>query len=480
MLFTSIDFGIFLPIVFILYWFATNKSLRLQNKLLFVSSYVFYAWWDYRFLFLLLISTCIGFFAGIKIHTSQSTTAKTRLVWLSISAHLLLLGFFKYYNFLADSFMDAFSLFGLTINATSISIILPVGISFYTFHGISYILDIYKGKLKPVENFIDYAVFVSFFPLLVAGPIERAGHLLPQLQRRREFDYLKSTDGLRQILWGFFKKIVVADSCAEYVNMVFNNIPGHSASTLAFGVLFFSFQIYCDFSGYSDIAIGTARLFGIELLQNFSFPYFSSSIPEFWRRWHISLSSWFRDYVFFPLERQRVKYIGQSLNILIVFFLTGLWHGANWTFIVWGVLHGFYLVFSSVFGGVRIPQTYLPYSTRWRNISSVIKILSTFILVSLTWIFFRAQDVGQAITYITLLFSRSITTPPELPSDVWTIIVFICIFTLIEWHGRNQQYALAKLGHNWPRPLRWGLYYIFIVVILFYAGSQQQFIYFQF
>jgi len=479
MLFNSIDFGIFLPIVFTLYWFVTNKDLRLQNKLLFISGYIFYAWWDYRFLFLLIFSTCIGFFIGIKIYDSQKTSIKKRWVWIGISTHLVLLGFFKYYNFLVDSFTDAFSFLGIAINTISVSVILPVGISFYTFHGISYILDVYKGKTKPVQNFIDYAVFVSFFPLLVAGPIERAGHLLPQIQRRREFDYSKSIDGLRQILWGLFKKIVVADSCAEYVNMVFNNVSGYSSSTLAFGVIFFSFQIYCDFSGYSDIAIGTAKLFGIELLQNFSFPYFSRSIPEFWRRWHISLSSWFRDYVFFPLERQRVKYIGQPLNILTVFFLTGLWHGANWTFIVWGLLHGFYLILSAVFGRFSISKRF-PYLSRWLIVFSFFEVLSTFLLVSFTWIFFRAQDVRQAITYITLLFSRSIINAPELQSKVRSIIVFIGILLVFEWHGRNQQYALAQLGHNWPRLLRWGIYYIIVFVIFYYAGSEQQFIYFQF
>ena len=295
MLFNSLNFAIFLPIVFILYWFATKGNLRLQNILLLVASYFFYACWDWRFLFLLIFSTLLDYFTGIKIHEAVSRKNKIIWLWLSIGINLGFLGVFKYYNFFADSFAHALSLLGLQANFVTLQVILPVGISFYTFHGLSYVLDIYYKRIKPERNFIDYSVFVSFFPLLVAGPIERATHLLPQILKKREFDYAKAVDGLRQILWGLFKKMVIADSCAEYANTIFNNSAAYSGTTLVLGALFFAFQIYCDFSGYSDIALGTARLFGIDLLRNFAFPYFSRDIAEFWRRWHISLSSWFRD-----------------------------------------------------------------------------------------------------------------------------------------------------------------------------------------
>src|SRR5690606_15532969 len=301
MLFNSIDFAVFLPIVFILYWFVTNKNHKNQNVLLLVASYFFYACWDWRFLFLLMFSTFLDYFTGLKMQSANNQKQKRFWFWLSIIVNLGFLGIFKYYNFFAESFATAISQFGLQANPWTLKVILPVGISFYTFHGLSYVIDIYKDKIKAEKNVVDYAVFVSFFPLLVAGPIERATHLLPQIKKRRTFDYTKAVDGLRQILWGLFKKIVIADNCAEFANQIFNHSADQSASTLLFGAIFFTFQIYGDFSGYSDIAIGTARLFGIDLLRNFAFPYFSRDIAEFWRRWHISLSSWFKDYLYIPL-----------------------------------------------------------------------------------------------------------------------------------------------------------------------------------
>ncbi|MFM7175927.1 MAG: MBOAT family O-acyltransferase, partial [Bacteroidota bacterium] len=301
MLFNSISFAIFLPIVFFLYWFATKRDLRIQNILLLVASYFFYACWDWRFMFLLVFSTFLDYYTGIRIHESNSPSKKKTWLWISILINLGFLGVFKYYNFFVDSFADALALLGVQTNTTTLQVILPVGISFYTFHGLSYVFDLYKDRIKPERNFIDYSVFVSFFPLLVAGPIERATHLLPQIRQQREFDYAKAVDGLRQILWGLFKKVVIADNCAEFANMIFDSSASYNGSTHVLGALFFTFQIYCDFSGYSDIALGTARLFGIELLRNFAFPYFSRDIAEFWRRWHISLSSWFKDYLYIPL-----------------------------------------------------------------------------------------------------------------------------------------------------------------------------------
>ena len=300
MLFNTIQFSIFLPIVYILYWFVINKKLNAQNSLLLLASYFFYACWDWRFLFLLVFSTILDYYTGLKMYNSKNKKNKTFWFWLSISINLGFLGIFKYYNFFAESFTELISKFGINLTPSSLNIILPVGISFYTFHGLSYVIDIRKNRIKAENNFIDYSVFVSFFPLLVAGPIERATHLLPQIKKKRVFSYSKSVDGLKQIVWGLFKKVVIADQCAEYANIIFNNSADFSGSTLVLGGILFTFQIYGDFSGYSDIAIGTAKLFGIDLLRNFAFPYFSRNIAEFWRRWHISLSTWFKDYLYIP------------------------------------------------------------------------------------------------------------------------------------------------------------------------------------
>src|SRR5688572_22364742 len=339
MYFNSIEFAIFLPIVFILYWFVF-RNLKWQNSLLIISSYFFYGWWDWRFLFLLFFSTLLDYYSGIKIFEAQSKKFKKVWLWTSVTINLGFLAFFKYYNFFIDSLIDT----GINIQPSSLQLILPVGISFYTFHGLSYVIDIYYNRIKPEYNFVTYALFVSFFPLLVAGPIERATHLLPQLKHERQFNYLQSVDGLRQILWGLFKKIVIADNCATYANLIFNNSEQYSGSTLLLGAIFFAFQIYGDFSGYSDIALGTARLFGVELLQNFAFPYFSRDIGEFWRRWHISLSSWFKDYVYIPLGGSNGGTWLKIRNVFVIFLLSGFWHGANWTFIVWGLLNACFFI----------------------------------------------------------------------------------------------------------------------------------------
>ena len=332
MLFNSIDFAVFLPLVFIVYWLF-QKQLGIQNFILLAASYFFYACWDYRFLALILFSTLVDYFIGQRIFRERSAALRKLWLWISVVTGIGLLCFFKYYNFFAESFSTALSYLGIKVNYGLVQVILPLGISFYTFHGLSYVIDIYNRRIEPAGNFVNYAVFVSFFPLLVAGPIERATHLLPQIAKQRSFDYARATDGLRQILWGLFKKVVIADNCADYANLVFDNYTVYGGSTLLLGVFFFAVQIYCDFSGYSDIAIGSARLFGIDLLRNFSFPYFSRSIPEFWRRWHISLTSWFRDYVFIPLGGSRVSKFITFRNVFIVFLLSGLWHGANLTFV---------------------------------------------------------------------------------------------------------------------------------------------------
>ena len=344
MLFNSIEFAFFLPIVFILYWFVFNKKLKTQNILLLVSSYVFYGWWDWRFLFLILFSSFIDFVLGIKLSKSESKLNRKLLLLTSVAVNIGFLGFFKYYNFFAESFANAFTFFGQSINPERLNIILPVGISFYTFQTLSYTIDVYKNKLKPTTNVISFFAFVSFFPQLVAGPIERATNLLPQFYKKRTFKYVAAVDGMRQILLGLFKKIVIADNCATLVNTIFDNPENFSGSTLFVGAVLFAFQIYGDFSGYSDIAIGTARLFGFNLMKNFALPYFSRDIAEFWRRWHISLSTWFRDYVYIPLGGSRGSLSLQIRNIFIIFIVSGFWHGANWTFIVWGALHALFYI----------------------------------------------------------------------------------------------------------------------------------------
>jgi len=360
----------------------------------------------------------------------------------------------------------------------TLKIILPIGISFYTFHGLSYVIDIYKKKIKPTKNFIEYSVFVSFFPLLVAGPIERATHLLPQIQKKRVFNYSKAVDGLRQILWGLFKKMVIADGCAGYVNMIFNNSSDYNGSTLVLGAILFAFQIYGDFSGYSDIAIGTARLFGIDLLKNFSFPYFSRDIAEFWRRWHISLTSWFKDYIYIPLGGSRGGVWITIRNTFIIFLISGFWHGANWTFIAWGLLNAIYflplLVLKRNRNNIEIVAQgkYLP------TVKEIFEIISTFVLTTFAWIFFRAENITSAINYISGIFSFSIFTMPEIQPR--KLIVLIAIFLVIEWFGREKEFALSNFGLKLPKILRWLLYYIIIFMIMNYCGESQQFIYFQF
>ena len=393
MIFNSFEFLFFLPVIFVLYWFAVKNKPRHQNMLLLVASYYFYANWDYRFLFLLVFSTVLDYFCGLKIQQNQGKAIKKFWFWLCVSINLGFLGVFKYYNFFAASFVDMLAGFGVQANASTLNIILPVGISFYTFHGLSYVIDIYKERIKPEKNFVDYAVFVSFFPLLVAGPIERATHLLPQIQSKRVFNYQSAADGLRQILWGLFMKVVVADNCAVVVNQVFDNPESQNSGSLAIGAVFFAFQIYGDFSGYSNIALGTARLFGIELLRNFSYPYFSRDIAEFWRRWHISLSTWFRDYLYIPLGGSKGGLSMQIRNTLIIFIVSGFWHGANWTFIIWGTLNALYILPLVVFNLNRKNTNIVAENSFLPSVKEVLQMVLTFAITTLAWIFFRAACI---------------------------------------------------------------------------------------
>ena len=478
MVFNSISFAIFLPIVFLLYWFVSNKNRKIQNLLLLTSSYFFYACWDWRFLFLLIFSTALDFFTGSKMETAKTVASKKFWFWLSISINISFLGVFKYYNFFAESFADIMGNFGLQVNPFTLKVILPVGISFYTFHGLSYVIDIFKNRIKAEHDFIDYAVFVSFFPLLVAGPIERATHLLPQIKKERNFDYQKAVNGLKQILWGLFKKIVIADQCAQYTNTIFDDYSNHSGSTLLLGAIFFSFQIYGDFSGYSDIALGTARLFGIELLRNFAFPYFSRDIAEFWRRWHISLSSWFRDYLCFPLGGSRGGTWMKIRNTFLIFLVSGFWHGANWTFIVWGLLNAIYIMPSIIFNTNRNHIDIVAKGNYLPSIREFFMMLSTFFLTVFAWIFFRSASLSDAFSFIKGIFSSSLFSIPSIhPLDLFILLL---IFLTIEWLGRASQFAIENTFEKSSNFLRYGLYYLLLVAIFFYNSAGQQFIYFQF
>jgi alginate O-acetyltransferase complex protein AlgI len=478
MLFNSFSFAVFVPIVFLLYWFVFQKSLRAQNVLLLVASYFFYSCWDWRFLFLLVFSTLLDYLSGIQIHKSNNVNQRKFWFWLSIGINLGFLGVFKYFNFFADSLKDLFSVFGFQVNMWSLQVILPIGISFYTFHGLSYVIDIYKKRISPENNFVDYAVFVSFFPLLVAGPIERATHLLPQIKKKRTFNYNQAVDGLRQILWGLFKKIVIADNCAVYANMIFNNSNDYSGSTLVMGALFFTFQIYGDFSGYSDIALGTSRLFGIELLQNFSFPYFSRDIAEFWRRWHISLSSWFKDYLYIPLGGSKGGKWMQIRNTFIVFLVSGFWHGANWTFIVWGLLNAIYFLPLLIFNKNRYHIEIVACESNLPSLKEFLFMLATFGLTVFAWIFFRANNLHHAIQFISGIFSKSLFLIPTVRPTY--ILLLILIFMIIEWLGRRDKYALEKLGFIYSSFFRWSFYSLLLIAIFVFGTKEQEFIYFQF
>ncbi len=484
MLFNSIDFAIFLPIVFMLYWFVTNKNLKLQNLLIVVASYIFYGWWDWRFLSLIVFSTVIDYSVGRKLKTEGKQAKRKILLWVSILVNLGFLGFFKYYNFFLENFITAFSFFGHEIQGNSLNIILPVGISFYTFQTLSYTIDVYKRKLEPTNDFIAFSAFVSFFPQLVAGPIERATRLLPQFYKKRTFDYTKAVDGMRQILWGLFKKIVIADNCAEFANQIFNNSADMNGSTLVLGALFFTFQIYGDFSGYSDIAIGTARLFGFDLMRNFAFPYFSRDIAEFWRRWHISLSSWFRDYLYIPLGGSRGGNWMKVRNTFIIFIVSGFWHGANWTFIVWGALNAIYFLPLLLTKSNRENIDIAAQGKILPTFKEFIMILLTFSLTVFAWIFFRAESIGHALQYVNGIFDFSIFSFPniEISAKLLYTLFFTCILILTEWINREKQFALELkdkvfFGQSLLRKL---VYIVILFLILTFGGGGQEFIYFQF
>lgn len=495
MLFNSIEFAVFLPIVLVLYWFIANRNLKAQNIMLLVASYTFYGWWDWRFLVLLVILSLANYLVGIRIE--KNDTNRKGKIWFiaGLIINIGVLGVFKYYNFFIDSFIDAASLIGYDLPRSSTNIILPVGISFYTFMSISYIIDIRKKTFTSNRNIIEVLLSLSFFPIILAGPIQRPASLLPQIKKKREFSYDQAVDGLKQILWGLFAKVVIADNLAIYIDDFFINYSNYSGSTLLLGAVFYTVQIYADFSGYSDMAIGTAKLFGFNLMRNFAYPYFSRNIAEFWKRWHISLVTWFRDYMFLPIsfavswktKSDRILFIKADIFIyavasLVVWFLTGLWHGANYTFIAWGMIHGVFLIFykwqvkprKAFFKKLNISN---------KNIAVVgVETFLTFVIVILAWIFFRAENLRQAIDYIDGILSPSIFTVPFFPHGLraLALILLVIVFLTIEWFGKEQLYGIAKTGMRSGRAVRHALYYSIIVVIILFGPGRQQFIYFQF
>lgn len=478
MSFISIAFAIFFTGVFILYWSLKDKPVVWQNLLLLTAGYIFYAWWDYRFLSLLLISTTIDYIAGLKM--SQTEDANRRKIYLSASliVNLGILGFFKYFNFFTESFADFLTGIGVKVSFSTLNIILPIGISFYTFKTLSYTIGIYRRKHPPESNFINYALFVSFFPQLLAGPIERPVNLLPQIGSRRKLEVERIKDGLRQILWGVFKKAVIADNLARFVDTAFGDYQNQGGAVLITGVFFFAIQVYCDFSGYSDIAIGIARMLGFTSMRNFANPYFSRDAGEFWRRWHISLSTWFRDYIFYPLGGAMGNKFKQIRNVLITFTVSGLWHGAGWNFIFWGFLNGAYFLPVIITGKQVVSSRTAGEGRIFPTMKEFLQIASTFIMMLFAWIFFRAESLASAFSYISTIFVNDFLIKQIKPAHNFHL--FLCILLLtVEWFQRRKTHGLeiSKL----PLKLRWIIYIVVTLSIIILGNfNKVEFLYFQF
>lgn len=479
MLFNSFEFALFLPIVFSLYWFVFNKNLKLQNLFILIVSYVFYGWWDWRFLSLIVFSSIIDFVCALKIQNSEESNKRKVYLWISMMVNLGFLGVFKYFNFFTESFADLLKVIGFNVNTYTLNFILPVGISFYTFQTMSYTIDVYRKQLNATKDLIAFFAYVSFFPQLVAGPIERAINLLPQFYKPRIFKYEDGVEGLRLILIGLFKKVVVADNCATYVNYAFENYETASGIELILGAVFFAFQIYGDFSGYSDIAIGCAKLFGFDLMINFRTPYFSRDIAEFWRRWHISLTTWFRDYLYIPLGGSRVSKSKAILNTFIIFLVSGFWHGANWTFIVWGFLNALYFVPLLLTNKNRRHLDTVAQKTFLPSLKEIAQISFTFFITCLAWIFFRSQTLEQAFIICGKIFLGKNWVFSEFFKIDLLLISGVLI--TIEWIGRNKKGALGIVRFIDKKWIRLLFYYLIIMsIILLGEFSNNEFIYFQF
>ncbi len=475
MLFNSIEFLLFLPTVFFLYWFVFKNQLRVQNVLLLVASYIFYGWWDWRFLSLIIASTFLDYFVALALQKSESPLKRKYLLGISLVGNLGMLGFFKYYNFFVTSWIESWSSVGIVMETSTLNIILPVGISFYTFQTLSYTIDVYRKEMQPTKSFIDFAAFVTFFPQLVAGPIERASHLLPQFYKKRTFDYQNAVDGVKLIIWGMFKKVVVADNCAFFVNKIFENPEAYSSGELFVGMVFFAFQIYGDFSGYSDMAIGISKLFGFDLMVNFKFPYFSRDIAEFWRRWHISLSTWFRDYIYIPLGGSRGSQGFQIRNVMVIFLVSGFWHGANWTYVVWGLFHALLFLPLLLFNVNR--SHLITKSYGWLDFA---KIGVTFLVVCIGWVFFRADSIADAFQYLAhMLELKNLGLTLFYKTNANLMIFALSVLAV----GILSMQELVWVIKKRELPKISALGALLLVLLIFFMGSfknQMDFIYFQF
>jgi alginate O-acetyltransferase complex protein AlgI len=475
MLFNSLEFLLFLPTVFFLYWFVFKNQLRAQNLLLLVASYIFYGWWDWRFLSLIIASTFLDYFISIQLGKTDISRKRKFLLGVSLVGNLGMLGFFKYYNFFVSSWIEAWSSVGIAMETSTLNIILPVGISFYTFQTLSYTIDVYKKEMQPTKSFVDFAAFVTFFPQLVAGPIERASHLLPQFYKKRVFNYHNAVEGIKLIIWGMFKKVVVADNCAFFVTKIFDSPEAFSSGELFVGMVFFAFQIYGDFSGYSDIAIGLSKLFGFDLMVNFKFPYFSRDIAEFWRRWHISLSTWFRDYIYIPLGGSKGTKWFQIRNVMIIFLVSGFWHGANWTYVAWGFFHA--VLFLPLLL-LNVNRSHL--ITKSYGCIDLAKIILTFFMVCIGWVFFRANSISEAFLYLIHLFELKSLDLSFFYSTNANLIIFALSVIAIGIVSIQELIWVIK-KRELPSLSTYGA--LFLVLLLFFMGSfknQMDFIYFQF
>ncbi|MDO6758761.1 MBOAT family O-acyltransferase [Tamlana sp. 2_MG-2023] len=477
MFFNSFTFLLFFSVVFFVYWFPLKRNINKQNIFLLLASYVFYGWWDWRFLTLIAFSTVVDFYCGKYLGAEKKQAKRKLILGISLVVNLGLLGFFKYYNFFIESWVELWSEMGVHVNLYSVKIILPVGISFYTFQTMSYTIDVYRNKIEPTHSFINFAAFVSFFPQLVAGPIERASHLLPQFSKKRVFDYNTAVSGSHLIVWGLFKKIVIADTCATYVNVIFDDYHNMNSLSLLLGAVYFSFQIYGDFSGYSDIAIGVSRLLGFDLKQNFNYPYFSRNIAEFWRKWHISLSTWFRDYLYIPLGGSRGSLALTIRNVFIIFAVSGFWHGANWTFVFWGFLHALYFLPLLLFNKNREYLDTVSLSLNKNGLIQGVNIIFTFLLVALAWVFFRANTINDAFAYLEHLVTNQIFTIQYLSIERYAVeaLLLLSSFVFAEWFSKKRETPFfGKLCS-----FNLGLTILAIIVLGVYS-THSDFIYFQF
>ena len=493
MLFTSLPFVLFFIAVFSLYWFVFNRYLKLQNFLLLISSYIFYGWWDWRFLLLLFFISLSNYLLAIEIRKKEKKSQRKPYFLAALIINIGTLIIFKYFNFFIDGLASLISLSGVKVSIVTFNIILPLGISFYIFLSISYIIDVYQNKLEAVRNVFDALLTFSFFPIILAGPIHRPIGLLPQIQTLRIFDKALAASGLKQILWGVFMKMVIADNCVGYVSSIFHDFESYNSSALVLGAFLFTVQIYADFAGYSNIAIGIGKLLGFNIMQNFAYPYFSRDIRDFWKRWNMSLTTWFRDYTFLPvaywvsgkIKSEKFYFINTEFliyitGITVTWMLTGLWHGANYTFIVWGLIQGVFLIFYHA--SVK-PRKRLLKRIHLSNNNSIfifVETLFTLTIIMFSWIFFRAENVGEACKYISGIFTFSLFSVPDIKTDP-VLFLMIALFFIVEWFGRKQEYAIAGIGLKWPVLLRWSLYCIIIFLIgMFMSTNESPFIYFKF